>query len=328
VGEVADAHWSARYVTGPAGRVLTQGLPGEFSCRVTLNGRELVVDSLACCEIRPWTGPKWVHAENARQTIIWVDTKKRAVEGVELDYWRTTEDPTQFRAYIQDIDARQLIPAVKVSALRSGITTASDANGLFTVEIPASYRKGKTPPAATETLVFSTPGYRRFEYRDLILHPGVNPLEVLLEKGKGTVVRKNRSIHNGNPGEDEFFTFKGSARPAPNGNRGEIISLEIEPSAYEGGWIMCKQPGAKAIVKGRNLKSVEISWFSTGTGIGLYPPAIAGPMKKVRTSPQGDTWELGVPDLMATDFWAHGVDANGKTVRSMNLGNVGWNLEH
>jgi len=306
---------------------MAYGLPKQFSCRVTLNGQELQVVS-AGVEIRPWTGPKWAHLEHASQTTISVDSDNRVVEGVELDYWETTNDPTQFRSYIQDLDTGQLISGVKVTALYSGITSTSDASGLFTLEIPASCRKGKTPPAATETLIFSKPGCRRFEYRDLILNPGVNPLEVFLEKGSGTVVRKNRSIHNGGTPEDQFFTFEGSARQAPNDNRGEIISLEIEPSAYEGGWIMCKQRGAKAVVKGRNLKSVEIFWYSTGTGIGLMPPAKAGPMKKVRTSPQGDTWELEVPDLMATNFWAQGIDANGKTVKSMDLGNVGWNVEH
>ena len=180
----ADAKWTAHYVTGPAGRVLTHGLPGSFSCRVTLNRRELPVKSTAGeIRIRPWTGPKWVRSENARETTIYVDIENLGFEGVELDYWRTTDDPTQFRAYVQDLDVRQLISGVKVMALRTGITTASDANGLFTLEVPASYRKGKTPPAATETLVFSKPGYRRFEYRDLILNPGVNSLEILLEKG-------------------------------------------------------------------------------------------------------------------------------------------------
>ncbi len=314
VSKLADAQWTARYVTEPAGRVLIQGLPREFSCRVTLHGRELLV-------------VRGGGSEKARQTILWVETENREVEGDALDYWATTNEATQFRAYIQDRDAGQLISGVKVTALRRGFTTTSDANGLFTLEVPASYRKGKTPPTAIETLVFSKPGYRRFEYRDLILNPGVIPLEVLLEKGTGTVVRRNRSIHNGGTTEDEVFTFAGRARQAPNGNRGEIISLDIEPSVYEGGWIMCKQRGAKAVVKGRHLKSVEILWYPTGTGVGLLGPASAGLMKRVRTSPPGDTWEIEVPDVMATNFWAQGIDVNGKTVRSMDLGNVGWNVE-
>ena len=74
---------------------------------------------------------------------------------VEPDYWSTTGDPTRFRAYIQDLDAGQLISGVGVTALRSGITAISDAKGLFTLEVQASYRKSKTPPTAVETLVFS-----------------------------------------------------------------------------------------------------------------------------------------------------------------------------
>jgi hypothetical protein len=82
-----------------------------------------------------------------------------------------------------------------------------------------------------------------------------------------------------------------------------------------------------SVLQGRNLKSVEILWYSTGTGTGLLGPAKAGPMRKVSTSPHGDVWELEVPDLMATDFWAQGIDANGRIVKSMNLENVGWNVE-
>ena len=80
-----DMQWIARYVTGPAGRVLTEGLPGRFSCRVTLEGRELRVVS-------------------ASQTTLNVDIENVIDEGVELDYWRTTNTPTQFRAYIQDLE--------------------------------------------------------------------------------------------------------------------------------------------------------------------------------------------------------------------------------
>src|SRR5260370_15513213 len=234
--------WGAHYLTGPAGRILIPSFPQEFSCRVTLDGRELEVAAVESeVEIHTWTGPKWVHAKKARQTIIWVRTDHRDEQGEELDDWRTSNDPTQFRAYIQDLDARQLVPDVQVTALRSGITTASDANGLFTLEVPAADRRGKTPPTATETLVFSKPGYQRFEYQDLILHPGLNPLEILLERGTGTVVRRNGSLRKGGSwNDDQFFAFKGTGE-APDGGRGRIISLEIEPSAYERGWILCTQ---------------------------------------------------------------------------------------
>jgi hypothetical protein len=321
----AAANWSARYVTGPAGRVPIHGLPKKFSCRVTINGQALLVTSIAAgAEIRPTTGPKWVRPEHALQTIIWVDGGKHDVVDVEPDYWSTTGDPTRFRAYIQDLDAGQLISGVGVTALRSGITAISDANGLFTLEVQASYRKSKTPPTAVETLVFSKSGYRRYEYRDLVLNPGLNPLEIYLERGTGVVVHKNRSCHNSATPDDEFLTFTGISQEAQNDKRGEIVSLHIEPSVYEGGWILCRRAGTKAVVKGRNLKSVAILWYSTGTEIGRMPPAKAGPMKKVNTSRTGDMWEIELPNLMTTDFWAQGIDAHGNVVKSMDLGNVGW----
>jgi hypothetical protein len=80
------------------------------------------------------------------------------------------------------------------------------------------------------------------------------------------------------------------------------------------------------ILKGRNLRSVEVFFYSTGTGIGEMGPRSAGKMKKVRTSPQEDTWELPLPDVMTTNFWAQAIDANGKTIKSMDLGNVAYGI--
>lgn len=157
--QAADARWVTHYVTGAAGRVRSGHLPKEFSCRVRLRGRELQVVTIGR-DVCPWTGSRWVRVEDACQAIIWVSIGNKDVEGVQLNYWSTTDDPTQFRAYVQDLHTGQFIPDVKVIALSSGVVTRSDAKGLFTLEVPASYRKGKTPPAATETLVFSKPGYR------------------------------------------------------------------------------------------------------------------------------------------------------------------------
>jgi len=142
-----------------------------------------------------------------------VSIGNKDVEGVELAYWSTTDDPTQFRAYIQDLHTGQFIPDVKVTALTGGVVTRSDAKGLFTLEVPASYRKGKTPPAAMENAGFSKPGYRYLEYERLVLNPGVNGLDILLEKGPGTVVRKNGSVNN-LWSNDEFFTSEQDAPEA------------------------------------------------------------------------------------------------------------------
>jgi hypothetical protein len=304
--------WTAHYRTGPAGRVLIDRLPQQFSCRVTVSGRELPVES---------TGRSGPRTGSAAVATLVVDLENRGVESVESDYWRTTNDSTKFRDYIQD-DQDRLIAGVQVRALRSGITTISDANGLFTLEVPATYRKGKPPSIATETLIFSKRGYRTLEYRDLVLNPDVNPLSIRLEKGTGTVVRRNRSLSNG---EYDSFSFAGKARELPDGYAGEIVSFEIEPSIYDGGWALA-QRGARALLKGRNLRSVEVFFYSTGTGIGEMGPGSAGRMRKVRSSPQEDTWELPLPDVMTTNFWAEAIDANGKTIKSMDLGNVAYGI--
>jgi hypothetical protein len=197
--------WTAHYIAGPAGRVLVHGLPDQFSCRVTLNGRELPVEIMG--RSLTGNGGKGVGSENASVAVLYVDLAHRDDEGVELDYWRTTNDTTEFRDYIHDGQVK-LIPGVQVRALRSGITATSDANGLFTIEVPASYRKGRFPSLATETLVFSKRGYRTLEYRDLVLNPSVNPLDIELKGGSGTVVRRNLSLRNN---KQEVFTFKGLA---------------------------------------------------------------------------------------------------------------------
>jgi hypothetical protein len=301
--------WTAHYTTGPAGRVLIAGLPQQFSCRVRLDGRELPVESAGGS----------LSGDPAVATLV-VNLDNRVLESVDADYWRTTNDPTKFRDYIQDEEAR-LIPGVKVRALRSGITAISDANGLFTLEVPASYRKGKSPSTAIETLVFSKSGYRTLEYRDLVLNPDVNRLSIRLERGPGTLVHRNRSISNG---EYDSFSFAGEARELPDGYAGEIVSFEIEPSIYNG-WTL-GQRGAKVILKGRNLRSVEVFLYPMGTGLGEAGPYSGGQMKKVRTSPQGDTWELPLPDVMTTNFWAQAIDANGKSIKSMDLGNVAYGI--
>lgn|GEM_PF-3566452 len=312
---------TAHYQTGRAGRVLVHDLPDGFSCRVTLNGRPLHVVTIMGA---PYKEPKRNRSEGVLQTIIYVDKDNLGLLTSEPDEWTSSNDPTQFRAYIQDKNA-ELLPDVEIKAVRSGITVSSDADGLFTVEVPASYRKGKSPSLATETLVFSKPGYRTLQYRELVLQPGVNALEITLQEGTGTLVRTNRSLHNvGNYFEDEFFEFSDKARPMPEGYAGEIISFEIVPSTYEGGWILYRR-GAKAIVKARNLRTVEIYFFPTGTGI--TSPSTEGKMEKVHSSPQEDTWELSLSDdIMSTNFRAVGIDTNGKSVDSIDLGNVGFDL--
>jgi hypothetical protein len=49
-------------------------------------------------------------------------------------------------------------------------------------------------------------------------------------------------------------------------------------------------------------------------------------MRKVSSSGGEDTWEIEMPDLMATNFWAQGIDGDGKVVKSMDLGGVSWDI--
>ncbi len=316
-------NWTAHYVTDAAGRVSLPSLPAEFSCRVELNGRVREVVSAGSVQVGPRSGPKWMALQHASEVSLTVEVTPLATED-DLNYWEHTSDPAQFRAYIEDLDTGQLLSGVTISALQSGVSTTSDSNGLFTLNVPARYWKGVSPPGAMDTLVFSKPGYRRYEYRNVILHPGLRLLDIYLGRGGGTVVRKSGGRGGMTP--DEFFEFEEGEREKPDPHKGEILSLNIEPATYEANWIMCTMRGAKAIIKARNVKSLDIFWYSTGTGIGEMPPGKAGPMKRVRTSPAGDTWEIEMPDLMATNLWAQGTDLAGNTVKSMDLGNVSWDV--
>lgn len=314
--------WTAHYTTDAAGRVLARGLPRGISCRVTVNGKVMYVQSFGY-QIIPYIKalPSWIALRNDNVTTMYVSSKP----GPERPYsgdWQTTDDATTFRSYILEPNTAELIPDVKVTALPSGISTTSDANGLFTLEIPARYRKGKFPPMATQTLVFSKPGYRTLEYRRLVLHPGVRPLGIFLPRGTGTLVRTNGSIDSpGNPFYDEFATFAGKAPEHPPAGGGEILSLEIEPPiTYDGTWIQC-DAGTSAVLKARNLTLATISWTPTGTQMAGHD--VSQSMKKVNTSPDGDTWDAELANVMSTNFVVSGIDKNGKSVSTMDIGNVG-----
>lgn len=316
----ADVKWTAHYTADEAGRVLTRGLPSRLSCRVAANRHQLYVAGGEFQSTFPLGIPAWAHLHGA-----YVATLTVAAERVELgtsasDYWETTDDPTKFRSYIQDSETADLIPGVKITALPSGITTTSDANGLFTLEVPANYRKNKFPSLATQTLVFSKPGYKQFEYRQLVLHPGLIRLEVFLSRGTGTLVRTNGALSDGgNPYDDHFTAYPGKAPEHPPKGSGEIISVEISPYKYDGGWINCPR-GAKIIVKARNLKAAGIGWTPTGTGV---TDSVGINLIKVNTSPEADTWEAALSDIMSTHFAVGGTDMRGKGVASIDLGNVG-----
>jgi hypothetical protein len=312
----AEVKWTAHYVTDGAGRVLVHGLPEKLSCRVTVNGQQLNVYAYGFDFSHQNKLPSWIQLRPYTSTIFTMPEADRN-RTTPNNYWESN-DPTQFRSYIQNPDTAELLSAVKVTALPSGITTTRDANGLFTLEVPASYRKGEFPTMAVQTLVFSKPGYKTLEYRQLVLHPGVQHVEVFLPKGSGTLVRTNGSIYPGNPYDDKFAAYPGNApEHAPRGS-GEMISFEITPWTDDGGWITCGK-GAKAIVKARYLTKVGIGWIPTGTGV---TDSVGITMTKVSTSPEGDMWEAPLSQIMSTSFAAGGVDKHGKGARSMNLGGV------
>lgn len=105
--------------------------------------------------------------------------------------------------------------------------------------------------------------------------------------------------------------------------KGMIISLSIEPSTKaQGGWIMYRN-GAKAVLKGKNLKSAEVRYFPTGTGI--TDSSLGGRMIKISQSQDGDTWEVKLPTfILATNFWVEAEDLEGNKIKSADLGNVGY----
>jgi hypothetical protein len=292
---------------------------------VTINGRELrfrslsteiAIENLGLLSRAERATLSKTRSLNVARTIIYVEDKKAD----NADYAWNSNTPTRYTAYVQDLNARELIPGVFVKAVRSGVTAQTDADGHFTIEIPASYRR-RSPWISTETLVFSKPGYKTFEYRQLVLWPGLNDVEAILQKGTGSMVRVNRRGQRG-IFDDDFFEFKGSPRRLPEGYSGEIISFEIIPSTYNDGWTLFKS-GATAVVHSRHVTSLEIRWFSTGTGI--TSSSSLGMMTKVKTSADDDTWELELPgQVLSTSFWAEGRDENGKTVRSIDIGNVGF----
>src|ERR1700679_1324284 len=125
----ADVKWAAHYVTDAAGRVLVHGLPEKFSCQVTVNGQQLNVFSYGSEFRQERRLPSWIQSRVFTSTISTMPEADRDRTTPE-HYWETN-DPTLFRSYIQDPDTGDLIANVKVTALPSGITTTSDANGLF-----------------------------------------------------------------------------------------------------------------------------------------------------------------------------------------------------
>lgn len=129
-----------------------------------------------------------------------------------------------------------------------------------------------------------------------------------------------------------YFIAVKNSRPSTNpqqqsngeesNQRGTILSFSVEPSTKVQGWVMYRD-GAKAILKGKNIKSAEVRFYPTGTGI--TESSSAGKMQKISESAEGDIWEVKLPTLiLATNFWVEAEGLDGKKIKSTDLGNVGY----
>ncbi len=99
-------------------------------------------------------------------------------------------------------------------------------------------------------------------------------------------------------------------------NQEQSEPFSIQPSVEKDGWLTY-QNGAKVILVADNLKSAEVRYHPTGTGI--TQSTLAGKMSKVSTN----RWELKLPaSIMSTNFWAETVDVSGKKGKTIDLGNV------
>ncbi len=107
---------------------------------------------------------------------------------------------------------------------------------------------------------------------------------------------------------------------------GKIVTLTIEPSTSEGGWLMY-QTGAKAVLEAERLKNAELRVIPTGTAMAqLYPNGKAlGQMTKIVSAADGEKWYFALPDyLMTSSFFVVAIDQSGKQIKSQDLGQVGY----
>ena len=114
-----------------------------------------------------------------------------------------------------------------------------------------------------------------------------------------------------------------------NEQYGVEILFTIEPSHKVNGWTAYDyKKGAVAKIVGKNLKSVEIYQFPTGTGIGEEHPGGILVGKAISLSSQKDAWALQMPEgLGTTNFWIKIELQDGKKIdglyeEGLDLGNV------
>jgi hypothetical protein len=145
------------------------------------------------------------------------------------------------------------------------------------------------------------------------LDSGINPAEVLLETGTGVGAAKPVASPSSGKCSATSFHCKGDAE-ASNGAAGNYLSGD-RAFAYEGGWILCRRPGAK-----------EIQWYPRRTGTGCRA--------RLRQARRGKCGLHRRKTLASPKFpisWKRtsgrgGSTPNGKLVRSIDPGNAGWNV--
>ena len=154
-------------------------------------------------------------------------------------------------------------------------------------------------------------------HRDQIYLATESSLPIHREKGV-------KGIDGGNGAEDI-----GNWKIYKNQEYGFEILFTIEPSHKVNGWTAYDyKKGAVAKIFGKNLKSVEVYQFPTGTGIGEEHPGGILVGKAISLSSQKDAWALQMPEgLGTTNFWIKIELQDGKKIdglyeEGLDLGNV------
>jgi hypothetical protein len=116
---------------------------------------------------------------------------------------------------------------------------------------------------------------------------------------------------------------KQPATPNISTPSGKITSILIQPAYDQDGWLVYEQ-GAVVKVVGENLQSVEIKYWSTGTGVGEEYPNGQSLGQAISLSSLQGLWMLPLPKgpFTATNIWAEGKDLQGNIIKSEDLGNV------
>jgi hypothetical protein len=101
-------------------------------------------------------------------------------------------------------------------------------------------------------------------------------------------------------------------------------SLAIDPAKYESGWWAYKK-GAKLAIDGYGFYSVLVKGYPTGTGVGEdFPDGLTLGEATLESGTQ-NSWSFVLPEgMLLTNLWVEGTTADGRMIKSQDLGNVGY----